>query len=103
MNIFKLLFICSIFSAAGDYFSKKFILDHKIKYLFCIFGVWSIATFLWLVLLSKVDTLARASKMWTVMYTIMMLFVSQVIFKEIITIRQWIGIILGFISLLIMI
>lgn len=102
MKLIVTLLICSVFSAAGDYFSKQYVVYEKVKWLLGVFVVWSISTALWLRILKLTNTLATASKLWTVMYTVMMLLVSQLIFKEVLTAKQWAGIILGFVSLLMM-
>lgn len=96
------LVICSAFSAVGDYATKKYVLSDNTMWLAVLFAAWTVTTVFWVRLVKMTETLATASKLWTVMYTAMMLFVSQIVFKEAITGRQWVGIALGFISLLLM-
>lgn len=95
-----LLAVCS--SCIGDYFSKRYADAPCWQFLCAVATAYVFGTVFWLSMIRQLGNLAQAGKIWMLGATVAMLLISQFVFHESLSGKQWVGIALGFISLVLM-
>jgi drug/metabolite transporter (DMT)-like permease len=97
--------LCSLaFYTVAEYVSKLFSNAPGIcwKWIWWAWGAYSINVFFWLASLKSKNELAILSTIYSLAYIISSVFLGYVMFGELITTRQWIGIVLSIIAVSIM-
>lgn len=95
-----LYLLCSvIFFGIGEYYSKKFAINPSIKLASIVILLYAGGSAMWLPAILKGKTLSTIGTTWNVLSMLTTLIVGVVIFKEVLTTTQIIGIILSFVSI----
>jgi cell division protein FtsW (lipid II flippase) len=89
-------------TAMGDYYSKMWSLSPGFPAFVRVLVSYSLGVGFWLILLRDTGNLARAGLIWGLSATAVLLVISQVAFQECLTLRQWIGIGFGTISMVLL-
>ena len=91
-----------VFYFIGTYHSKIYADTLEIKYAVFSSLEFLVTTISWLVLLSYVNKLAIVGAIWSIVCCFITLFLAFVVFKEIITPIQIVGLFFGFTSIVLM-
>jgi uncharacterized membrane protein len=86
----------------GTYHSKIYADTLELKYAILSSIEFLITTISWLVLLSYVNKLAIVGAIWSIVCCFITLFLAFVVFHESITVTQMVGLVFGFISIVLM-
>ena len=93
------LFISAIFFAGGEYLSKIWALGPSIPILIFVLIIYSLGVLFWLPALLHKNQLAIMGTIWTMLGTLATVLIGILIFHEKLTLIQWLGVALAFLSL----
>ena len=99
-NILGLLFISLIFYSIGEYVSKLYSNNATWLLYWITMLSYSINVAAWLPAIQKGKSLVILGTIWTVGYSIATLLVSQIIFKEPISQKQFCGVMLSMLGVI---
>jgi multidrug transporter EmrE-like cation transporter len=97
--IWLVLFVTALCVVIGDYFAKLWAVSQNTLYVFLCIVMYSFSALMFLPSLLK-EKLAVATVFWSVFMVIGSIFVGSVIFHEHLTVRQWVGILFGVLSII---
>jgi len=100
INYLVWLGLCGVIFAIGEYLSKKFALEPKVKTFIYIFLVYSIGTPTWLLALVQRNQLAVVGTIWSVAALLATIFIGVFVFGEKVSLFGMIGILLAFASII---
>lgn len=94
--------IAMVFYTIAEYYSKKYATFGNNKYLLISIMTYIMVMLLWFPALSNKNELCVLNLMWTMMYALIGSFLGLIIFKEVLTPIQMLGVGLAFISIFLM-
>jgi hypothetical protein len=102
--VWLFLFCGMVIYTLGDYFSKVFSNTNSFWMGFIAFALYSLSGLAWLAGIERYNHIAILGTIWIVFMSISSPFVGIVIFKEgiTLTLQQIIGIVVGFVSILLL-
>lgn len=92
------LVVSATLNALGEYFSKLWADSPLAMTAVLVIGSYMLGSIAWLPALKAKNILGITGVMWLVLGLIATIALSAVVFKERLTIQQWVGIALGFLS-----
>lgn len=92
------LILSATLNAIGEYFSKLWANSPLAVTAVLAIGSYTLGSIAWLPALKAKNILGVTGVMWLVLGLIATIALSAVVFKERLTIQQWVGIALGFLS-----
>jgi multidrug transporter EmrE-like cation transporter len=102
INYIVWLIISALFFAIGEFLSKKFALSPKITYIIFILITYSLGTLAWLPAILQKNQLSIVGTIWSVMSLIATIAIGVIIFNEGLSAIGVIGIIVAFISIILL-
>jgi multidrug transporter EmrE-like cation transporter len=102
LTVFAWLLLSICFFSMGEWSSKKYILDHNIKWLGVNFIGYIGSVIPWLVALSKYNHVSVVGLIWSLLSVVSTLVVGFVIFHEPITTLKVVGMVFAFIAIVLM-
>lgn len=100
--VYLWLFLCLIFYAGGEYYSKIYSLHPNWKIFSLVIFLYAINSSLWLPAISSGKNLTVISTLWNLSYMMVAPIIGLILFKESISTLQFCGLGLGFISIILM-
>jgi multidrug transporter EmrE-like cation transporter len=101
-DVFILVLIAMVFYGFGEYFSKMFANTSLPRFVFLSLISYLFTAACWLPAIKKFNSLSVLGTIWNVSYVIITLSIGRFVFHEPLTILQIIGIILGFIAIVLL-
>jgi multidrug transporter EmrE-like cation transporter len=101
-SVFILVLIAMMFYGFGEYFSKLFANVSSSKFAFLAILFYILTSCCFLPALKKFNSLSALGTVWNVGYTMITLGIGILIFHEPLTTLQILGIILGFIAIILL-
>jgi drug/metabolite transporter (DMT)-like permease len=98
LSIYYWFLFSLITVAVSDIFSKNFAIKQTLGWYFAIVGCGILGSTIWAAIMLSSNQLIRATFIWTVLASLVSIGVGLV-FKETLTITQWVGVALALISL----
>lgn len=92
------LILSATLNAIGEYFSKLWADSSLTMTAVLAIGSYTLGSIAWLPALKEKNVLGVTGVMWLIFGLIATIALSAIVFKERLTIQQWIGIALGFLS-----
>jgi len=102
VNYIIWLVASAVFFAVGEFFSKKFALDPKICYVVLILAAYCIGTLFWLPAILQKNQLSIVGTMWSVLSLLVTVSIGLLIFKESLSLIGIIGVLLAFVSIILL-
>jgi len=102
INYIVWLIISALFFAVGDFLSKKFALNPKITYVVFVLLAYSLCSLTWLPAILQKNQLSIVGTIWSVMSLIATIAIGVIIFNEELSAIGVIGIIVAFISIILL-
>lgn len=99
LPVFALLLLAAIATVAGDYFGKLWSVDLRHAYFWIGFVLYALAGLFYFPTLLR-DGLITTSIVWTILATAGFLIIGLLIFKEQLTLLQWIGVGFGIVAII---
>jgi multidrug transporter EmrE-like cation transporter len=91
--------VAMIFYTVAEYYSKRYATDGTSWFMFLSIIFYMITVFLWFPTLSNKNELCVVSLIWTMLYAIIGSFLGLIVFKEVLTPIQMLGVGLAFVSI----
>jgi drug/metabolite transporter (DMT)-like permease len=92
----------ALFTGLGDYLSKKFSLNPNWHLAFYAASAYLVGVLFWFRMIYHFQSLARAGELWILTSGVLLLVISQCIFHEPLSPRQWAGVALGLIAIVLL-
>ncbi|OGG56788.1 hypothetical protein A3D71_01135 [Candidatus Kaiserbacteria bacterium RIFCSPHIGHO2_02_FULL_55_20] len=96
------LILSALFFAFGEYLSKKFALAPSFSYVALIVGIYALGTLAWLPAILQKNQLSIVGAIWSVMSLLATVVIGVAIFGEHLNTLAIIGLVLGFLSILLL-
>jgi len=96
------LIVSVMFFAIGEYFSKSWALQPTIEKAIVLVIMYVLGTVAWLPAIYRGQIISIVGTIWSVMSLLTTLFVGIVIFHETLTLNQLIGMIMAFLSIILL-
>jgi len=100
INYLVWLGLCGVVFAIGEYLSKKFALEPKVRTFIYIVLVYNIGTLTWLPAIVQRNQLAIVGTIWSAVALLTTIFIGVLIFGEKVSLFGVIGILLAFTSII---
>ena len=100
--IWLFVFVAMLFWGIGDYYSKEFAIHKQYSFMIISFIGYCINSLLFYPSIYRFNSLSILGTISNISYLLITLFVAFVIFKEVVSLRQIIGLILAAISIILM-
>ena len=107
MNILSInyiiwLVLSAISFAVGEFLSKKFALHPRASYVFFILAAYCVGTMFWLPAILQKNQLSIVGTLWSVLGLLATVLIGVLIFKEKLSFLGFVGIILAFVSIILL-
>lgn len=93
------LLISAAWFTAGEYLSKRWGMHPSFGFAVVVVLTYAIGTFAWLPALLHKNQLALMGMLWAILATVATISVGVLIFRETLTVLQWVGVGLALVAL----
>ena len=100
--VWLFVFVAMLFWGIGDYYSKEFAIYKQYSFMFISFVAYCINSLLFYSSICRFNSLSILGTISNISYLLITLFVAFVIFKEVVSARQIIGLVLAAVSIVLM-
>jgi multidrug transporter EmrE-like cation transporter len=95
VTVALIILVASVFYGFGEYYSKIYANTASIKALLTSLGFYNLTSLCFFPAIKRMNSLSVLGTIWNVAYMIVTIFLGVVVFGEVLTTLQIIGIILG--------
>jgi len=89
-----------VIECCGLYYTKKYSINNKLLYIFFAILFYGLIPIILILLLKYQNSIALLNVLWNVLSTIYGIIIGLLIFHEHLNINQWIGVVLGILSII---